>query len=131
MALLILFTGLFIAIMTIGWYIHISMNKEERGHYGYASFMCFLKEYKKRTWFRDAEYRRSHFCESHDDGYIHASIIRFGGKQMIMTYWSYYPYSFWILLNRYNGSDGRFNRNTVKWCCEEDTTQEPTPTTKP
>jgi len=107
---------IFIGIMTVGWSVHISQNKAQNAPYGYASFACFLREYKKREWERCAEYRRSHFTEKWKDGYIHASIIIFDNKAMIMNYWSYYPYSFWILFNLYMGNKYKYGTgNTVKW----------------
>ncbi len=101
-----------ITIFLVFYSTHISMNKNREYIYGYANFKTFLKEFNKKTWIREARWPYSYFTKEYDSNKIHASIIQFDNKGMILYPLSYIRFSIWNYLNRYKKSN---TMNIVKW----------------
>lgn len=78
--------------------------------WGWGSFNAFLREYKKHEWEREAEYPRSHFGVNYWQDRIHANIIMFDKKGMVLRPFSYLCFVVWIGINRY-----KVKREKVKW----------------
>ncbi len=86
----------------IDWSVHISMNKNQKKPYNWCSFKTFKKEFDKHKdnpklyiqQFSDF----SIFVDGDglgDDVYLHASIVMFNGKCMILYPWSWLRYCIW------------------------------------
>jgi len=73
--------------------IHIAQVRDDCKIYGKASFETFLKEFNKRNWERQSMYPESFFGKDNNSNKIHASIIKFDDKGMIMKntleYWKF------------------------------------------
>lgn len=93
----------------VPWGTHRSMmvnNNLGVEVWGYADFQRFLKEYNdpKYNWRTDTDFKESIFSEPDIpirdrerfyDGYIHAGIIRFGDKGMVLDPISYFRFLRW------------------------------------
>lgn len=97
------FVILFIAAyLFAGYDTHIFMVKLYSIEWGYSNFDVFMNEYNKRTWERKITFPYSHFSDVYTDTRIHASIIQFDGKGMILDFWSYIKFLFWLNRNKLN-----------------------------
>ena len=76
------------------WLTHISQTKYYTNKYGYASFSTFKKEFNKEDWCKDKNNPNSFFVSFNTE--IHASIIQFKGKGMLLYPWSYLAFLFFI-----------------------------------
>ena len=104
MIILIFFGLVFVLILIFACLIpystHFDMTREGQEKYALGTFKDFLAEYKKRNWRQDSSFENSHFSiEGHKDGYIHASIIRFGGVGMVLYPWSWIRFKIWENIN--------------------------------
>lgn len=90
------------------------MVKDKDVPFGYGTFKDFMREYNAyKGWSRDYNFRSSHFSEgdrNNDKWYIHANIILFDGKGMILYPWSYIAFMYWLSKNKLNR---KFNK--VNW----------------
>lgn len=86
-----------IAIFLIGYLTHISMCKDQDLPYGYGTFKDFIREFNKYNNWIIKSYEGSFFSEGDDwEKYcIHADIIMFDGKIMILYPISYFKFKVW------------------------------------
>jgi hypothetical protein len=99
----ILFTlFVFIVFSCVFWTTHIGMVKENVNEYGYANFKTFLNEFNKYDWVRQDHWEYSYFGtgDEYNKYYIHADIIKFNGKGMILYPHSYIQFKIWSYKNR-------------------------------
>lgn len=77
--------GLFAFIfgVVLPWDVHRTMVKNSTNSYGEAGYDKFLEEFHKVDWVNDSTFSESLFSRDHNDK-IHASIIMFNGKGMMM-----------------------------------------------
>ncbi len=70
------------------WFGRIKMTTEYTNKYGWGSFNKFKKEYNKCKWSIDANYNCFYHAKSRfdypSDSELHASIIKFNGKGMLL-----------------------------------------------
>lgn len=105
----------FTIIFMVEWKVHIDMNKETNSPYDWCTFKTFIKEFNKYKDHPDlnSEYfEDSLFLDNKDGGYavyLHADIIKFNGKCMILYPHSYLMYRIW----KYNFTK-KHNSNRVK-----------------
>lgn len=101
---ILLFTSV---ILLIHWFIHrsqtIEYSRESGSIWGYGGFEDFIREYSKCEWSRDRLWPESHFGEgdTHFQNYIHAGIICFDGKGMVLDPISYVLFLYWVYKNTY------------------------------
>jgi len=85
-----------IVFMLVHWCTHREMVIEDGRPWNYANFETFFKEFSKRTWQKNSEWKDSLFSVAGEqDGYIHAGIIRFSETGMVLYPWSYVRYTLW------------------------------------
>lgn len=92
----------YISQIFIEWETHQHMVKM-RGdveEYGYANFQTFLEEFEKRNWKRNEEWPTSYFGEDSRKDYIHAGIIKFDNKGMILDFISFWHFYHWSQKNK-------------------------------
>ena len=102
------------------WQVHSEMVKSSTDTYGYADFNAFIREFHKyHNWDYDPKYR-SYFGigEEYKAYKIHADIIMFEEKGMILDFASFYKMKKWmkaqhnIYIHPVIKSD---SKNTVVW----------------
>jgi len=76
-------------IYVIDWVTHRQMTKDFCNYYDEGNFKKFLKEFRKRKWVIDPKFPDSLFGKEKDRNEIHASIISFNGKGMVLPFISY------------------------------------------
>ena len=96
---------IFIILFIVSWTTHIEMNKQQGVPYDWCTFKRFIKEfnkYKDHPELKAGEWGRSSIflCEKFDNGYkdtvyLHANIVQFDGKCMILYPYSYLRYCIW------------------------------------
>lgn len=103
---IVLCVGLIVCsiVFIASWTTHLSMMGSERGPKYLIRFGEFLKLFKEHEWERK-EYRDSFFgvgesYEHYRDNYIHASIIRFDGKNRFFLPLGWALFLMWSLKNR-------------------------------
>ena len=86
----------------IDWSVHISMNKDQNKPYNWCSFKTFKKEFDKYKGNPKLYIRKFddysifvHGTYSSYIVYLHASIIQFNGKCMILYPCSWLRYCIW------------------------------------
>jgi len=92
--------------LILDWAIHRSMTLWDCNSYGYGSFKNFMDQYNSMEWKRDSIWPKSHFNyelikdEGHK-GHIHASIVTFYGKGMILKFpFAFMKYRSWLKANK-------------------------------
>ncbi len=93
------------------WTTHISQVREYTDKWGKGSYKTFIREFKKYEWERCDIHPKSFFCGSSDSSQVHADIIQFEGKGMILDPWSYLR--FCIFINR--NSHKKKSKQVEKW----------------
>lgn len=83
----------------VNWGTHVEMTKKHCKANGYymGTFKDFLKEFSNREWVKDQEYENSFFNKNDHydkDNKIHASMIIFDGKYMLLYPISYIRFYF-------------------------------------
>lgn len=93
-----------IVLLFASYLTHIWMIKDDIKYpHGYGTFIDFKKQFRSVKWKRDLIFTDSFFgASSHDENYIHASIIRFGGVDMILDPISYTIFLLWCIKNKYS-----------------------------
>jgi len=89
--------------MYINWSVHRDMVKSSANEWGKGNFDNFRTEFNKRKWERNKLFPYSWFDQSnilYDQNYIHASIIKFDGKGMILDFISYNKFRNWSRKNK-------------------------------
>lgn len=81
----------------ISFSVHKSMTSEYSEIWGYGTFDRFKKEFESRVWRQDTMFKGSYFGERNDyrmgtGSQIHADIIRFDGKGMVLRHIHYFRY---------------------------------------
>jgi hypothetical protein len=110
--ILILFLSIW---MVIEWFVHIEMTKDNSEYYGWANYDRFISEFNKYQWDNEKWYGYS-LWDRNNDCKIHASIIYFENKGMIMKT----PLD-WLLVNlhirKYFKVNiiGFKNKKLIKW----------------
>jgi len=104
------------------WTVHRSQTIEFSDCYGYGSFKNFMDHYQSIEWTRESTWRKSHFSQSDiwkkRSGYIHAGIVEFNGKGMVLRYpFSWIRYLFWIRKHKLKNK----NKKTIDWRTEKTT----------
>lgn len=92
-----------IAMINIPWFVHVTMvvSDGKCTEWRFASFRTFLKEFKRTYWdHRDPRWPRSFFRDSRNSE-IHAGMIRFRGRGMVIYPWDYWLLSLFLFLSRY------------------------------
>ena len=101
--LLILSTTIIIVsliMFIILWTTHIAQVREFTDEWGRGSYKTFIREFKKYEWKRSEKFPTSFFCGTLDSSKIHADIIKFEGKGMVLDPWSYLRFCIFIQRNR-------------------------------
>lgn len=108
-------TALLLTIIT--WIVHVSLTREGRKDYGYATFSKFKEQFDKYEWFPHDAGDSFGAISSTEDTKFRYGIIEFEGKRMVMNN----PVC-WIRANVYarkyiknNFKELKPNKNTVKW----------------
>jgi hypothetical protein len=73
-----------ISLCSVEYKIHVSMTKERTNKWGHGNWSDFMREFNKREWERDKRHPQSFFEKGSRDGRIHASIVCFGGRGMVL-----------------------------------------------
>ena len=121
--LFILLTVLIIAIILLAtsWEIHISMNVNSGKPYDWCTFNTFMREFNKykddsrlesKNYFKDSIFLYDGFRHV---VYLHASIIEFDEKCMILYPLSYIRYCIW----KYNFTKHNHKSNRQKGLWKE------------
>jgi hypothetical protein len=101
--------GLMIPFIT--WRVHLSQTRDFTEHYGWGNYRAFRHEFECRDW--DNENWRCSFFESDTDSKVHAGIVKFDGKGMLL------PFFDWLRVMLYlrgaRTSVASANKETVKW----------------
>lgn len=97
-AISIVLVSIFFTIWLIYWSVHISQNKSERCPYGWGNFTKFLKQFNKYDKWITKGWSTSLFGKGDDyyKYYIHADIIKFNGKCMILDPVSYLKFKLFM-----------------------------------
>jgi hypothetical protein len=106
-ALLVLISILAIGLPVIliifwaDWTTHRNMTIEYSDSWGYGTFKQFKMAFDILDWERDKGQPESYFGKGSDsyENKIHASIIKFSGKGMVLYPWSYIKFSLWLKKN--------------------------------
>lgn len=99
---LIIFSIFILSLWYAGWSVHKEMTESNCNEWGYGSYKEFKSEYTKiDEWEQGRPYIKSHFHRD-SDSEIHASIVRFNGKGMVLYPWSYPLYVLFLHQNKYN-----------------------------
>ena len=85
--MLMFIVGVFIVVYGIFWVVHINMTKESTQKYGWGNYETFLREFKKCNW-ENRGWEESLF-DYETNSQLHASIIKFKGKGMLLDPLSY------------------------------------------
>lgn len=99
----------------ISWSIHRSMTVDEGPQWGYGTYRQFLVQYDRQDWedvSKWGNWSDSLFC--HETGSkIHASIIKFNGKGMVLTPRAWLHFLIFVVpaIKRHNQG----NRIKVDW----------------
>lgn len=103
--LFIFFIGFFFLFTKISHSVHKSQVRDFTEEYGRGNFKIFLRHFTNRDWERCRHHRRSFFIYPRNSPYssseIHAGIIKFDGKGMLLDYWSYLRFLFWEWQHEY------------------------------
>jgi len=87
---LIILSSITVALVIIYimlWIVHIEMTKENTQKYGWGNYEKFLREFKKYNW-ENGGWEKSLF-DYETNSQLHASIIKFEGKGMLLDPISY------------------------------------------
>ena len=102
--LLLLLPSVIVCILMflVSYSVHRSQVLDEGVGWGYGNFEDFIREFNKRQWEKDGTYKKSFFGvgDRHGLDHIHASIIKFDGKGMILDPISYLFFKIWEHQNR-------------------------------
>lgn len=113
----LLSTSLLIMLMlfSIFWLTHRSMTINNSDTWGYGTFKNFKIAFSILDWERDEAYPESYFGggEEYYKNKIHAEIIKFEGKGMVLYPWSYIKFIFWSKKNSLNKQNNIKKR--VNW----------------
>jgi hypothetical protein len=103
-AIIIILLSAFLVIFFASWDIHRDMTISNTDSWGYATFKVFKVFFDKFDWDRDISYPESYFGKEDDynKNKIHASIIKFNNKGMVLYPWSYIRFSYWLKKNSYS-----------------------------
>jgi len=81
---------------------YMTISHQHNKTWGYATFSTFLKEYNKSVYnwsiwkhFKNSLFSKDSRGEVYHNGYIHAGIIRFGDKGMVLYPLSYLRFLWW------------------------------------
>lgn len=72
----------------IDWHVHRSMVKDYCKEWDYVNFTIFLNEFEETKWETQAKNSEGLFNRN-EKSQIHASIIQFRGKGMVLYPWSW------------------------------------------
>jgi len=110
-----LFGGIFGSIFIFShWATHREMTTHNCEYWNYANFPTFLREFSSRKWQYKKEWRYSFFSEKGDrNDHIHADIIKFDGKGMVLYPWSFLRFMVWR--KDYVKDMGAFGRDRELW----------------
>lgn len=71
------------------WSTHAEMTRTNSDGWGYGTRAQFWQQFHRHKWERGRDWPKSWFDYS-TDSEIHASIIRFDGKGMVLRPWDYW-----------------------------------------
>ena len=100
----------------IGWSVHISMTRNNSEKHSWGNFDDFLKMVKKGKWEEREEtiHYDSLFAkdmEDYNNWKLHADIIIFNGRGMILRFIPYIRYTIW----KYNLAKKRRSFQKINW----------------
>ena len=98
--LALVLTIIMVFMSSIGWSVHIDMTRKNTKTHGWGNFNDFLKMIEKGNWEEreEAAFCDSLFAKNKDDYYnwkVHADILIFDGKGMILRFIPYLKYVMW------------------------------------
>ena len=93
----------------VGWLTHRDMVKEHCKIYGKGSFSDFMREFVKVEWHRKDEQPVSYFSDNYDSDYVHASIIKFNGIGMTLSFWGWIKFDMFVNNNKLKTKVGNYN----------------------
>ena len=76
-----------IVFLLIAWSVHRSMTIYSTNSWNYGTFGKFELEFKKRSWKKNDLFPSSLFSD--DGSKLHANIVAFDTKGMVLYPWSY------------------------------------------
>jgi len=82
--------------------------------YGYASYKTFLSEFHKIKWESRREIWPESFFDYTTSSKIHASIIQFNGKGMIIYLWDWWRVLLFLRKNRIKVENNNYCKNLWK-----------------
>lgn len=88
--------------------VHKAQTRENSKEWGYGSFKVFFENFKKIEWEYKDSWSSSRFSYP-TDSKIHAGIIKFNGKGMVISYFSYWKF-LWFEHFVLDKSRGRKNK---------------------
>lgn len=106
---IVLFTVLFCLLALIIWtvfyemhaFVHKKMTISYSTEWGYGTFDRFISEFNKKKWEHDPQYPKSYF-DYGTDSEIHASIVRFDGKGMVLKGSDFRKFKKFLRINRFD-----------------------------
>jgi len=110
--LLFLFIGLVFFFIT--WSVDRKMTIDHSEKWGYGNFKKFKECFDILEWERDENHPKSYFGkgEEYYQNKIHAGIIMFEKKGMVLLPWSYVKFIFW---QRENSLNNKTKGKKIKW----------------
>lgn len=91
----VVFTGFALAMafifFCISWTVHRDMVKTTCKQWDYADFNAFVIEFEETEWEKQVRDNESLFNRN-EQSQIHASIIKFRGKGMVLYPWSWFRF---------------------------------------
>lgn len=90
-AILILVFIFFPLFTSVNWNTHRFNTINKTNVWGYGNFKQFKKEFNKIEWRYDSLFPSSFFCADPRGTEIHAGVIKFNNKGMVLTPLAYIP----------------------------------------
>lgn len=106
-AFFIVILGLLFILYMATWFSHYVMTKSNAKAWGFGTYKKFLSEFSKKEWERDVNYSWSFFGKNWSGvrrlDYIHACIIKFDDKGMVLNPLSYLLVIAFLFKHRVHG----------------------------
>ena len=83
------------------WLVHRDMTRAHSHGWSWGTWRDFHREFQKYSWRREQPWQDSYFCFS-TNSRVHASIVRFGGRGMVLDPVSLWRVNRWIRADRGN-----------------------------
>lgn len=84
---------------------HVAMTRNNTAIWGFSTWKYFILMFNQYQWSRDKSYRLSFFCGSE----IHAGVIKFDNRGMVLLPISYIIFICWLIKNRYSEKSKHIN----------------------